>query len=143
MAERFEKSLAEIRARGKVHAAHPIRVLIQLDEQPLVVAGGASFLSEALNVVGAENIYGDAKTGYPRPSIEDVLKRNPDFILVIAFGSDLKPFQRMAARWAQYPALAANQAKHIQVIFADTLLRPSMRLLEGLAVLERALYGQK
>lgn len=143
VSERFTKSLAEIRARGKVRAAHPLRVLIQLDEQPLVVAGGPSFLSEALKIVGAENVYEDAKTGYPRPSIEDVLRRNPDFVLVIAFGADLKPFNRMAYHWGQYPSLTAKKENQIKVIFADTLLRPSMRLLEGLAVLERTLYGKK
>ena len=120
-----------------------MHVLIQLDDQPLVVAGGTSFLSEALGIVGAENVYGDAKIAYPRPSTEDVLRRNPDFVLVLAFGSDLKPFNRMAYRWGQYPDLAAKKSGRIKVVFADTLLRPSLRLLEGLAVLERTLYGQK
>lgn len=143
VADRFEKSLAEIRARGAGRSSKPLHVLIQLDEQPLVVAGGPSFLSEALNIVGATNVYEDAKTGYPRPSIEDVLRRNPEFVLVIAFGPDLKPFNRMAYHWGQYSSLAAKKSNQIKVVFADTLLRPSMRLLEGLAVLERTLYGQK
>src|SRR6185437_4262442 len=94
VADRFAKSLAEIRARGQARVAHRRRVLIQLDQQPLIVAGGHSFLSEALETVGAKNIYGNSPTAYPRPSIEDVLKRNPDSIIVIAFGPDLKPFQR-------------------------------------------------
>jgi iron complex transport system substrate-binding protein len=140
--ERFEKSLQQIRARGREHAKTPKRVLIQLDEQPLVVAGGPSFLSEALKTVGAENIYAGSKAGYPRPSIEDVLKRNPDFVLVIAFGPELRRFNIMAARWSQHPDLLATQKKQLKVVYADALLRPSMRLLEGLAVLERTLYGQ-
>ena len=140
--QRFEHSLQQIRARGLEHAKTPKRVLIQLDEQPLVVAGGPSFLSEALKTVGAENIYADSKTSYPRPAIEDVLKRNPDFVLVIAFGPELRRFNIMAARWAQHPDLMATRKKQLKVVYADALLRPSMRLLEGLAVLERTLYGQ-
>jgi ABC-type Fe3+-hydroxamate transport system substrate-binding protein len=141
--DRFKKSLAEIRQRGVEHAKNPKHVLIQLDEQPLIVAGGKSFLTDALNTVGAKNVYADADSNYPRPSPEDVLKRNPDTVLIMAFGSDLKPFQKMARRWAQYPGLAANQKKQVTVVYADALLRPSLRLLEGLAVLEKTLYGTR
>lgn len=140
--KKFKESLEKIRERGVEHAKSPKHVLIQLDEEPLIVAGGPSFLSEALKTVGAQNIYGEAKTGYPRPAIEDVLKRNPDAILVVAFGPELKRFQKMAYRWFQYPDLEAVKKKQVKVVYADALLRPSMRLLEGLAVLERTLYGQ-
>lgn len=139
--QQFKRKLAEIHERGKNRSQHP-KVLLQLDDSPLVVAGGDSFLSEELKAVGAENVYGDSKIGYPRPSLEDVLKRDPDFIFIMALGSDPKPFTTMASKWTQYPRLQAVREKRVRVIIADALLRPSMRLLEGLAVLERTLYGK-
>jgi iron complex transport system substrate-binding protein len=143
VSDTFRKRLEEIRARGLVHASKtPLRVMLQLDDSPLIVAGGKSFLSEALVTVGAKNIFGDLDAGYPTPSAEDVLRRDPDVVLVIAFGDDVDRFRRMGARWTQYPRLAAARKKQIKVIFADTLLRPSMRLLEGLTLLEKMLYGK-
>ena len=77
MAERFTTGLSRIRAAGRRHF-RAANVLLQLGDDPLVVAGGGSFLQDALEAVGARNVYGDADTHYPRPSLEDVVHRDPD-----------------------------------------------------------------
>lgn len=143
MARQFEAGLEKIRARSATRAqknAKPrARVLLQVGDQPLIVAGGKSFLNDALDAVGTRNLYADLDQTYPRPGVEDVLKRNPDAILVIALGGDLKPFEAMAARWKEFPSLAAVRSGQVRVLKADPLIRPTLRLLEGLSLLERAL----
>ncbi len=138
----FAAGLARIRARGGElvkSRARPLKVLLQLDDRPLVVVGKKSFLHDALGVVGAENIYGDAGAGYPRPALEDVIRRNPDVIVVIGMGGNAGPFKVMASRWEKFPSLSAVKNKRIRVVDGDSLTRPTLRLLEGLSLLERAL----
>jgi iron complex transport system substrate-binding protein len=146
MAAQFETGLARIRTRGAelAHAGHH-RVLLELGDQPLIVIGGKAFLNDALLAVGAENAYESLADAYPRPSIEDAAERNPDTILVLAMGEGgvRDPvFQAMAARWKVFPSLAAVRQDRVSVLQADALLRPSMRLLEGLSLLGRAIYGK-
>ena len=64
-------------------------------------------------------------------------------ILVMALGQDLASFDRMATRWSEFRSLAAVRNGRVGVLQADPLLRPSMRLLEGLALLERAVYPER
>ena len=133
-----------IRKRGlerAVSEGRKRRVLIQLGDEPLVVAGGKSFLNDALKTVGAVNLYDDLDKGYPRPSLEDVFRRNPDVIVVMAMGDDPGPFRRMAARWKGWPGLSAVRGDRVKVLRGDAVLRPSIRILEGLSLLERAVHG--
>lgn len=136
MAARFTEGLAK--AAGKPSGR---RVLLQLGDDPLIVAGKRAFLNDALTTVGAANLYGDLSEPYPRPSLEDAVSRDPDTILVLALGGDEAAFQRMAAAWARFPKLAAVKQKRVRVLRADALLRPSMRLLEGLSLLKAAING--
>jgi iron complex transport system substrate-binding protein len=141
MVAQFKQGLERFRARAKDPKRAHTRVLLQLGEDPLIVAGQQTFLNEALQCIGAENVYGDSASHYPRPSMEDVLKRDPDLIMVMTLGKDLKPFREMALHWFEFPKLKAVQSKRVMVFQGDALLRPSLRLLEGLSLLEKAVFG--
>jgi iron complex transport system substrate-binding protein len=117
-------------------------VLLELDSNPLVVAGNATFLNEALQKVGAKNIYADVHKPYPKPLMEDVIRRNPDVILLLAMDRNLKTFEQAAKDWKRFSKMKAVQAGKIKVMHADTIIRPSLRILEGLSLLEQAIYGK-
>jgi vitamin B12 transport system substrate-binding protein len=122
------------------------RVLIQVGDDPLVVAGGGTFLADALEAVGASNLYGEKGKGgslYPRPSFEDVVRKDPEVIVVLALGRDRAPFEAMAKRWERFGSLAAVKRRRVLVLQADALVRPTARLLAGLAELETAVYGDR
>jgi iron complex transport system substrate-binding protein len=142
--DRFERAIGIFRERGAKRNPKK-RVILELDDNPLIVVGGKSFLNEAVTLIGADNIYSDSKTGYPRPSKEDVIQKNPDMILLPTFGAGFglsnPEFIAKLEAWAQYPSLKAVKTRQVKALEGDTLLRPSMRLLEGLGLLERAIYG--
>jgi iron complex transport system substrate-binding protein len=143
MAARFAAGLRNIRDRAAHREGPKPRVVLQLGDDPLVVAGHGSFLQEALETVGAQNLYGDGATHYPRPALEDVVHRSPDVIIVLALGHDLTSFDAMAARWAQFSSLKAVKSRQVRVLQGDAILRPTLRLLEGLSLLEKAVYGKR
>lgn len=138
---RFKRDVQSIRDRAKKRKS--LRVLLQVGDEPLVVVGGESFLSEALEVVGAKNAYSDSKLPYPRIAYEDVVKRNPDRILVFALSDDRAVFEKMAKQWERFPGLKSIRNKGVTIFKADELLRPGSRLIRGLELLERELYGEK
>jgi iron complex transport system substrate-binding protein len=139
MARVLRKGLEAIRARA---VGRPVKhVLLQIGDQPLIAVGGGVFLNEAVSAIGAKNIYADQSVRYPRPSVEDVLKRNPEVIVVAAMGKERALYERMARQWKQFTGVAAVKNGQIKVVFLDELLRPSLRFLNGMALLERAVYG--
>ena len=140
MVTQLKSGLQKFKERSKKHA--PLKTILQMGDQPLVVAGGKSFLSESLKLLGATNLYAESDHHYPRPSLEDVLHRDPEAIVVLTFGKDLKPFRVMAQRWTQFPDLKAVKTKRVVILKSDALLRPTLRILEGISQLERVLYGK-
>ncbi len=145
VAKQFSESLERFRQavrRRRANQAKP-RVLLQLGDDPLVVVGSKTFLHHAIQLVNAENIYGDIKDRYPRPSKEDVVKRDPDVILVLALGADRSYFETLARKWGGLRNMRAVQKGRIKVLQADALLRPTLRFLEGASLLEKAIYEEK
>ena len=143
MASRFQEGVARVRTRTDKRTGAKPRVLIQVGDEPLVTIGKGSFLQGALEVIGAANLYADGKVDYPRPAIEDVVHRDPDIILVIALGNEVAPFEAMAKRWENFKTMTAVKNKRVKVLKADALLRPTLRLNEGLDALEKAVHGEK
>ena len=141
IAEKLRNGLAQFRERAKTHLAK--KVLLQVGDDPLTVVGKKSFLHDAISLLGALNVYADADANYPRPSLEDVLHRNPDFIIVGAMGADLAPYEKMVKKWKQFPRLSAVKNNRVILLQSDTLLRPTVRILEGLAQFEQTIYGKK
>jgi iron complex transport system substrate-binding protein len=143
MASAFKVGVERVRESARKRKGAKARVMLQIGDEPLVVVGGHSFLQEALETIGAENVYADTKAHYPRPSIEDAIHRDADVIVVLALGHDLTPFKAMAARWSQYPMLKAVRAKQVKVLQGDAVLRPTLRFLDGLSLLDQAVHGKK
>ncbi len=137
---KLNKGLSQIRERAKTHPSK--KVMLQVGDDPLIVVGQKSFLHDAISLVGASNIYANADENYPRPSLEDVLSRDPDFIVVTAMGADVAPYKKMVEKWKQFPKLSAVKNKRVLLLEADALLRPTARILEGLIQFEQAIYGK-
>jgi iron complex transport system substrate-binding protein len=143
--QRLKKGLEvfsqRIAARHKEGQPDP-RVLLQLDSNPLVVVGKGTFLNEALSKVGAVNVYGDVDKAYPKPTVEDAVRRNPDVILVLGMEKNMKSFEQAGKDWQRFPKIKAVRMGHVRVIQADEIIRPSLRILEGLSILEQAVHGK-
>jgi iron complex transport system substrate-binding protein len=135
----FDAEIKALRERAKSRPT--LRVLLQVGEDPLVVAGGKTFLNEGLEILGAKNVYPDPAQTYPRVSVEDVLVKDPDAIVLIGMGDDLASFDRAIARWRSFPKLAATKWNRVVLLRSDSLVRPGPRFPAGLVQLERTLFA--
>ena len=96
-----------------------------LYDQPLLATGGGSFLNELIEVAGGRNIYGFMPEPSPRITVEDLLRRDPDVIL-------LSPESR--ARYLADPrwrALRAVRAGRLVAVDTTLVFRPGPRLGEA------------
>lgn len=65
----------------KAHTA-PLRVFIQFGTQPLFTSSQATLQSQIVALCGAENVFSDSPVPWPQVSREQVLRRQPQAILV-------------------------------------------------------------
>lgn len=109
-------------------------VLMPVWHNPLYVIGGASFLDELVTIAGGRNVYADLDAPSPQVTFEDVVRRDPDVVLVGPAGRD-----RVISN-PSWKVLRAVQGR--RVLAYDTLVvgRPGVRLGEAAVSLARLLH---
>ena len=109
-------------------------VFWQIWDAPLITIGAGSFLSELVDIAGGKNVYADIAKPSATVSLEDVSKRDPDFILAGPQGTRKIESDR---RWRIVRAVRDRK-----VLVVDTVLvgRPSVRLGEAAVSLANLLH---
>lgn len=115
-----ERTLARVRAASAA-LPHP-RVLWYLWDNPLLVLGSGSYQSELLAIAGGTNVYADRAAPAATVSLEDVLTRDPEVILL---DSGKTALLRASPRWRTVTAVRTGRMIEID----DALLnRPGVTL---------------
>jgi len=119
--------------RATAALPHP-RVFMHAWESPLLTIGGGSFLSELVTIAGAENIFADLKAPSPQVSFEEVMRRNPEFVLG---GPQTRIELTASPRWQSLPAVRNGR---ILVMDTTVVAKPAARLGEAAVSLARLLH---
>ncbi len=105
----------------------PVSVFYQVWDRPLMTVGGGHWISDALVLCGARNVFADLRGLSPVVSREAVLSRAPELIVA---GSDAPDLRRS---WQQFASLPAVKNDAFVQVDADLLHRLTPRLIEGVA----------
>ncbi len=99
--------------REKVKDLYRPKVLVQVGARPLFVATGRYFINDYIELGGGINVAKDAKEGiYSR---EQVLKANPDVIIIVTMGIAGEEEREM---WKKYKTL--NAVKNDRIFIVDS-----------------------
>ena len=129
----WNKRLSKIVNERKQTEKRKTLFLISLN--PLLTASGKTFINEYLNYCNLENIVGDSPVNYPALSREEVLKRNPEIIIVQRGVSK----DELIAQFPEWKNLSAVKENRIIEIEPDLYFRPGPRFIEALENLEKQL----
>lgn len=122
--------VASLDALGRQYArGDEVSVFYQVWDRPLMTVGGRHWISDALALCGARNVFAELDSASPVVSREAVLRRAPQ---VIVSGSDAPD---MRASWRQFGSLPAVKNQAFVRVDADRLHRPAPRLVAGVAEL--------
>jgi iron complex transport system substrate-binding protein len=100
---------------------HPT-VFFHTWDRPLITIGGGSFLNELVDIAGARNVYADLAGPSGIVTVEDVVRRNPDFVLASPITA---ASLRADPRWQALPAVRAG---HVLAFDTTVVGRPSVTL---------------
>jgi len=117
----------------------PIKVYIEISPQPIISIGKKSFLSDILEKQGLKNIFSDIEEEYPIIRIEDIIKRDPEVVLIL---HPLSRKEEVKKRLGLEKVKAVQSGQIIDEINPDLLLRPGPRIIEGLKMLHSILSSK-
>lgn len=109
-------------------------VLIVAWDQPPITLGQGSFLSEVLERAGGRNLFHDISTASATVSLEAIVARNPDFVLVT--GTDSVPAFARRPEWTVVPAVRDRRFLRVH---GSEFNRPGPRTPEAIVTLRAAL----
>jgi iron complex transport system substrate-binding protein len=129
---------ASLDAMAATRPARRPRVLAIIDREAgglgsLVAAGPGSWIDELLAVVGGDNVLAGAGVRYPKLSMEEVLRGQPDVILDLSYAarSGLEPWQAAA--------VPATKTGRVVALTDAYLTAPSPRVKQALAAVANAI----
>jgi ABC-type Fe3+-hydroxamate transport system substrate-binding protein len=123
VADSVQRTLARVRDATR-QLSRP-RVFWHIWDAPLITIGRGSFLSQLIDIAGARNVYEDIAAPSQQVTFEDVVRRDPEFVLVGPEGG------ASLARDPAWRAIRAVREGRVRVVDTTLVGRPSVRLGEA------------
>jgi len=115
------------------------RVFVQIGANPLFTSGRDTIIDEMIKWAGGENVAYNAK-GWSIYSREEVIKNNPDIILIVTMGT-VRAKERET--WLRYDVINAVKNKRIYVVDTYRVCSPTpISFVEMVKELVRYFYGE-
>ena len=127
------------RVRSLPRPSKPPRAFwVLFDGAPqLYTLGRGSYMHELLEIAGATNVFGDLEPPSAQVSLEELIKRNPDLLVV---GPVSAKRLRETSAWQAVPAVRAGR---FAIVDSALVGRPGMRLGEAARHLRRVVVGER
>lgn len=126
LVQKLQKEIDEISSSIKDSGKRP-RVFVVLDKD-LWTVGPGSFIDDVISIAGGQNVVKDVKQQYLQISMEELLAKNPDVILVTIPKEEARALESRPG-WS---SLKAVQEGRVYYPNPDLVSRPSVAVVEGI-----------
>jgi iron complex transport system substrate-binding protein len=131
---------ADAIARAVAGAPRP-RVLYVVWPNPLIAPGRGTLISELIQRAGGESVTAAEPLPYPRLSLETVVERRPDRIIVGRHGPGT--VQDLLRGWERLGSIGAAREGRVYGVDGDLVHRPGPRMVEALRALARVIHPER
>lgn len=142
LARDIQKKVDDVRAKTAAATTRP-RVYHEIDASDptkIFTVGPGSFINDLIDIAGGVNIAAKAATAYPQLSAEEILRADPEVIVLAADSYSAKP-DEVAAR-AGWSAIAAVKNKRFGSIAPNLINRPGPRVGEAAEAYARIVHPE-
>lgn len=121
-------------ARPKVYVVGP--------SGPFSTAAGDMYQTSLIEMAGGENVAGDIKGGWVNVDMEQIMKWNPDFILVVKYGNTTPETILQDPRWKEIKAVKDGKVIWFPAPLDISWDYPSPQACLGLVWLAKTLHPE-
>src|SRR5437660_12438866 len=116
------------------------RVLYVLWPEPLIVPGRGSIVTELIQLAGGQSLTADDPDAWPRYSLEAVVAKSPEVILLANHGAGTGAVSM--DKWRRLASLPAVKSGRLLSVDGDLMHRYGPRFVDGLEQLARAIHPE-
>jgi iron complex transport system substrate-binding protein len=116
-------------------------VFLQINISPIMTVNKNTFHNDLIKLAGGINMTADEPITYPRISIEEVIRKKPDIIIISSMerGGEFEKAKQDWMKWQSIPAVKNNR---VYLIDSDLIDRPSQRIIDGLEAMARLIHPE-
>ncbi|HLQ05270.1 MAG TPA: cobalamin-binding protein [Verrucomicrobiae bacterium] len=142
LARDIQKKVDDVRAKTAAATSKP-RVYHEIDASDptkIFTVGPGSYIADLIDIAGGVNIAAKAASAYPQLSAEEILRADPEVIVLAAADYSAKPDQ-VSAR-AGWSVISAVKNKRIGTIAPNLINRPGPRVGEAADAYARIVHPE-
>jgi len=129
-------------AIGRAVAGSPRpRVLYVVWPNPLIAPGRDTLINDLIRRAGGDSVTGDEPLLYPRLSLETVVERRPDRIIVGRHGQET--VEELLRGWERLSSVTAVREGRVYGVDGNLVHRPGPRMVEALRALARVIHPER
>ncbi|MBW1722345.1 MAG: cobalamin-binding protein [Deltaproteobacteria bacterium] len=125
----------------KVGSRRRPRVFLQINIRPIMTVNRNTYHNDLIRLAGGINITRDERANYPRISIEEVIRRKPEVILISSMERGGR-FEEARRDWMAWRSIPAVRKGRVCLIESDLIDRPSPRIVAGLERMARIIHPE-
>lgn len=115
-------------------------VMFLVSTNPIFSVGKKSFVHQILTYAGLKNVTGDSDISYPMFNREEVLVRNPDYIIL--YETNNNDINDLLNAYPEWNTLSAIINKRVFFIDADLYSRPGPRFIDAVEDLNKLVLSR-
>jgi len=136
--------LDDLRARvkkiiNKTKGVYRPKVFLQINLNPIMSVNRETLHHEIISLAGGRNIMADAAVQYPVLSIEEVIKRAPEIIIISSMERGGR-FEEAKIQWYRWKAIPAVKMGKVYLFDSDLIDRPSPRIVDALEKMAKIIH---
>jgi cobalamin transport system substrate-binding protein len=139
VARAVRDTLVAIQALARRRAAPSVLYVVYND--PPMTAGPDTFIGQLIALAGGRSIFSDTKQLWPNVAIEEIVRRDPD-VLVVPVGEFKSNAIGRLRRIAGWRDLRAVRSGRVAAVPSDLMSRPSPSIAQASQVLFAALHPE-
>jgi iron complex transport system substrate-binding protein len=116
-------------------------VFLQINLKPIMSVNQDTFHHDLIRLAGGLNMTGAALIPYPVVSLEEVLSRKPEIILISCMDRGGR-FAEALQEWQRWPNIPAVKAGRVHLIDSDLIDRPSPRIVDALEQMAQLIHPE-
>jgi iron complex transport system substrate-binding protein len=136
LAREIEGSMNVLSAKSQKPQSKDKSVLFIIWPEPLIVAGPGTAIDDVITLLQASNSASQATVAYPKYSIEEIIRQEPDYIIIGKGHENVKEISEgLLTKVARVPAVRNGTVCFV----SDTLYRLGPRIVKGIEEIARCI----
>ncbi len=116
-------------------------ILLVINMKPLISVNQSTIHHDIIQLAGGRNMTGDQPITYPKLSMEEVIKKGPDAIIISSMEREGE-FEKARKEWFRWPTLPAVKRGRVYLIDSDLIDRAAPRIVTGLEEMAKLIHPE-